>query len=131
MKNRQFKVTKTYPDDSERSKQLEALRDYYGPNFNQIFFEAAFAVLGCVADQRLGVPAVTIQSRKTANQHFIDSIYLESIGQANGDITPPPSLQPIPDQQTDADLYDGLEDDEEDDPIQPSSAGAIPGDPFG
>lgn len=85
---RRLKITKTYSENSKYIQQYEALKEYYGSSFNEIFFQAAWSVLSCLGDSLIGTPARTLQRNKGACQHFIEAIYLEALTQANGDFDP-------------------------------------------
>lgn len=129
-KQKMLRVGKRYPEGSKHLRQYEALREYYGPAFSEVFFQAAWSALGPLADALQGESYAAIQRIQAPSKHFIEALHTEALTLASGDeqgnfAAGPPMVQPEPIHDLE-DLGDYEVNDDNDVPMI-----AIAGDPFG
>lgn len=130
-----IRVGRRYPQDSIHTRQYHALREYYGAYFSEVFFQAAWAVLGPVGSALDGASFGEVQRLSTVGKHFKLALEAEALtlasGDESGDFAAGPALGGITESlgegTPDLDTWEADSDNDDDD--LPSAT--IAGDPFG
>ena len=84
-KQKQLRVAKTYPVDSVHYRQFEALREYFGQEFSEIFFQAAWSVVGPLGSALLGASQNEVQKQQGPHKLFALALATEALTLASGD----------------------------------------------
>lgn len=131
-----IRPSKQYPKDSLHYRQYQALKEYYGGTFNDVFFRAAWAVLGPLGSALDGASFNEVQKLSTVGKHLRIVFESEALMLASGDESGDFAAGPVLGGNT-AQLNEGTPDldtwkddsDNDDDDDLPSTP--IAGDPFG
>lgn len=130
-----IRPSKQYPKDSLHYRQYQALKEYYGGTFNDVFFRAAWAVLGPLGSALDGASFGEVQRLSTVGKHFKLALEAEALtlasGDESGDFAAGPALGGITESlgKGTPDLDTWEDDSDNDDDDLPSAT--IAGDPFG
>lgn len=79
-----IRPSKQYPEDSAHYRRYLALKKYYGGSFNEMFFQAAWSVLGPLGSAVLGAPLDEVQRLSTVGNHFKLALDSEALATASG-----------------------------------------------
>ncbi len=131
-----IRPSKQLPKGSLHYRQYQALKKYYGGTFNDVFFQAAWAVLGPMGSALDGASFSEVQNLSNVGKHlrivFESEALMLASGDEGGDFAAGPAHEDIavqPNEESpDLDTWeaDSDNDDEDDLPSTP-----IAGDPFG
>lgn len=129
-----IRPSKRLAKGSLQCRQYEALRKYYGSELSDVFFRAAWTVLGPLGSALDGASAEEVQKLLTVGKHlrivFESEALMLASGDESGDFAAGPALEVATAQLNegipDLDTWEAASDNDDDLPLAP-----IAGDPFG
>lgn len=92
-----IRVSKQYPTDSLRNRQYQALKNYYGEAFDEVFFQAAWSVLGPFGSALNGASKGDVTKQVAGGRVFIQSVHTEVQAISNCNQFHEPPTNPTPD----------------------------------
>ncbi|MGR3277102.1 hypothetical protein ACSYAD_18530 [Acaryochloris marina NIES-2412] len=129
-----IRPSKQLPKGSLHYRQYQALKKYYGGTFNDVFFQAAWAVLGPMGSALDGASFSEVENLSNVGKHlrivFESEALMLASGDERGDFAAGPALEVATAQLDkgipDLDAWEAASDNDDDLPSAP-----IAGDPFG